>query len=65
MNLKSNDIIFNAYNGRYIDMTVNGTVKKFYVTRAPLNTDFDEYALLNPITDTYNVISESTEQTCE
>jgi hypothetical protein len=65
MNLKSNDIIFNAYNGRYIDMTVNGTVKKFFVERAPLNTDFDEYTLLNPITDTYNVISESTEQTCE
>ena len=65
MNLKSNDNAFNAYNGNYIDITVNGVIKKFLVKRAPLDTNFSEYTMLNPISDIYSIIGVSSDQTCE
>jgi hypothetical protein len=64
MNLKSNDNIFNAYNDKYIYMNVNGTIRQFFVKRAPLDTDFESYTKLDPITDSYNIISESSAQNC-
>ncbi len=64
MILRSNDNLFNAYNNKYIYLEVNGEIGKYLVNRTTPNTSFDTTTVLDPINDTYSVISEASEQSC-
>jgi hypothetical protein len=65
MILKSNNIVFSGYIGSYVNMTVNGITKKYFIKRASPHDSFDDATMLSSTTDAFAVLSVSADQSCQ
>lgn len=65
MSFRSEDPLFSAYNGQYIEMLVNGVRKKFFVEKTNNFSLLSGTNYLNPNIYDYSFIKVSDEQTCD
>lgn len=64
MSFRTDDPLFSAYDGQYIEMFVDGIRKKFFVEKTNSFSLLSSTTLLDPLKYSYNFIKVSDEQLC-